>query len=136
MVLSNAFGRIRIHLRIQGNGIGSNGGDFFWYTRRYALRILGKYSLRGYSIKFQLGAAYGPNIKRYGTTTDKPNLGQSFVVIDPSFFAPGFEDRLSDLLDYIRHLEPVSISSVLKFSKKMRQCLVALKYQQCSLKSC
>ena len=35
--------------------------------------------------------------------------GQCFVALDPSVFAPGFEDRLSSLMNYCRVLDPVSL---------------------------
>ena len=34
--------------------------------------------------------------------------GQCFVAINPGAFADGFEDRMSDLIDYCRSLVPVS----------------------------
>ena len=40
--------------------------------------------------------------------------GQCFVAIDPSVFAPGFEDRLSSLMNFCRTLDPVmTITNVL-----------------------
>ena len=33
--------------------------------------------------------------------------GQCFVAINPSAFAPGFEDRLQVLMDNFRNLQPV-----------------------------
>lgn len=39
--------------------------------------------------------------------TSRPaDLGQCFVAIDPSFFASGFEDRMSDLMGHCRTMEP------------------------------
>jgi hypothetical protein len=35
--------------------------------------------------------------------------GQCFVAVDPEAFAPGFADRLSDLMQHCRNLEPVSL---------------------------
>lgn len=40
-------------------------------------------------------------------TDREADLGQCFVAIDPTFFAPGFEDRMSDLMGYCRDMEPV-----------------------------
>jgi LDH2 family malate/lactate/ureidoglycolate dehydrogenase len=41
--------------------------------------------------------------------TDRPaDLGQCFVAIDPQFFAPGFEDRMSALMVHLRGMQPVS----------------------------
>ncbi len=36
--------------------------------------------------------------------------GQCFIAVDPNAFAPGFPDRLNDLMDTCRNLEPVSSS--------------------------
>lgn len=54
------------------------------------------------------GATYGPNVRRWGDTSRAADLGQCFIAVDPKKFAPGFEERLSDLMDHIRHMEPVS----------------------------
>jgi len=51
------------------------------------------------------GADFGPNIRRWKTTEREANLGQCFVAIDPSAFAPGFTDRLSSLNDHIRNMD-------------------------------
>lgn len=34
--------------------------------------------------------------------------GQCFIAIDPNAFSDGFSDRMSELMDYCRKLEPVS----------------------------
>ena len=56
------------------------------------------------------GSAYGHHI-RHWLGLKKPgvpsNLGQGFVALDPKCFADGFEDRMSDLMDHCRNLEPV-----------------------------
>ncbi|XP_064090531.1 uncharacterized oxidoreductase YjmC-like isoform X1 [Macrobrachium nipponense] len=52
------------------------------------------------------GAHYGPNVRRWMQTDRPADLGQCFVAIDPSFFAPGFEGRMSDLMDHCRNMEP------------------------------
>ncbi|KAG7153334.1 L-sulfolactate dehydrogenase-like, partial [Homarus americanus] len=49
---------------------------------------------------------YGPNVRRWMQTDREADLGQCFVAIDPSFFAPGFEDRMSDLMGHCRDMEP------------------------------
>ncbi|XP_042219100.1 uncharacterized oxidoreductase YjmC-like [Homarus americanus] len=51
------------------------------------------------------GGQYGPNVRRWMQTDQEADLGQCFVAIDPSFFAPGFEDRMSDLMDHCRGME-------------------------------
>lgn len=52
------------------------------------------------------GAAYGPGVRKWMQGDRPANLGQCFVAIDPSCFAPGFDDRLSDLMDKLRSLPP------------------------------
>lgn len=52
-------------------------------------------------------SAYGPNVRKWLSTTVEANLGQCFVAIDPNAFAPGFEDRMSDLMNICRKQEPV-----------------------------
>lgn len=44
-------------------------------------------------------------------TDREADLGQAFMALDPSFFAPGFEDRMSDLMNHCRNMEPVSLLS-------------------------
>lgn len=52
------------------------------------------------------GAPYGSNIRDW-TRTDRPaDLSQCFVAVDPSFFAPGFEGRMADLMNHCRNMEP------------------------------
>lgn len=53
------------------------------------------------------GSAYGPNIRKYGNFDQIANLGQCFIAINPTCFAPGFEERLSDLINFIRNMQPV-----------------------------
>nr|CAH7723861.1 unnamed protein product [Callosobruchus chinensis] len=56
------------------------------------------------------GSAYGPNIRKWGEHGKLANLGNGFLAIDHSYFAPGFEERLSDLMDTIRKMEPADPS--------------------------
>ncbi|XP_076461629.1 putative oxidoreductase YjmC [Babylonia areolata] len=53
------------------------------------------------------GASYGPNVRRWKTNDRPANLGQCFIAIDPSAFAEGFANRMSDLMNHCRNLEPV-----------------------------
>lgn len=55
------------------------------------------------------GGQYGPNVRRWMQTDREADLGQAFMALDPSFFAPGFEDRMSDLMNHCRNMEPVSL---------------------------
>lgn len=52
------------------------------------------------------GSLYGPYIRKWGSTADVANLGQCFIAIDPKCFAPGFECRMSDLMNYLHNMEP------------------------------
>ncbi|KAK6188463.1 hypothetical protein SNE40_004632 [Patella caerulea] len=52
------------------------------------------------------GSTYGPNIRKWRNTTTVANIGQCFVAINPDAFAPGFEDRMSDLINTCRSLQP------------------------------
>ncbi|XP_076460466.1 putative oxidoreductase YjmC [Babylonia areolata] len=52
------------------------------------------------------GADYGHRVRHWTQHHGAANLGQCFVAIDPEAFAPGFKDRMSDLLDHCRGLEP------------------------------
>ncbi|KAB0803492.1 hypothetical protein PPYR_00462 [Photinus pyralis] len=54
------------------------------------------------------GSNYADRIPPYNLfSKDRPrDLGQCFIAVDPKCFAPGFEDRLDDLLDSIRNLDP------------------------------
>ncbi|XP_015837333.1 uncharacterized oxidoreductase YjmC isoform X2 [Tribolium castaneum] len=56
------------------------------------------------------GSAYGPNIRKYGDLGQIANLGQCFVALNPTYFAPGFEERLTDLLNFIRNMQPRNLS--------------------------
>lgn len=53
------------------------------------------------------GGTYGANIRNWNKAEGAANISHCFVAIDPTRFAPGFEDRMSDLLNYCRNLEPV-----------------------------
>ncbi|KAK7081042.1 hypothetical protein SK128_002030, partial [Halocaridina rubra] len=53
------------------------------------------------------GGTYGPHIRNW-TKSDRPaDISHCFVAIDLTHFAPGFEDRMSDLLNYCRNVKPV-----------------------------
>ncbi|KAF5303720.1 hypothetical protein FQR65_LT00864 [Abscondita terminalis] len=56
------------------------------------------------------GSLYGPNIRKWGSTADVANLGQCFIAIDPKCFAPGFENRMSDLMNHLHNMEPADPS--------------------------
>ncbi|XP_050726446.1 uncharacterized oxidoreductase YjmC-like isoform X3 [Eriocheir sinensis] len=56
------------------------------------------------------GGDYAHTI-RNRTNFDTPaNRSQCFVAINPAFFAPGFEDRMNDLMGYCRNMEPADPS--------------------------
>ncbi|XP_052808258.1 uncharacterized oxidoreductase YjmC-like isoform X2 [Mya arenaria] len=53
------------------------------------------------------GAKYAHHVRKWkDPVQNEANLGQCFVAIDPRAFADGFEDRMSDLIDYCRNLQP------------------------------
>lgn len=53
------------------------------------------------------GSAFGPFIRQWALHDGISDLGQCFIAINPEAFAPGFSDRMSQLLDHCRNLEPV-----------------------------
>ncbi|XP_069165329.1 uncharacterized oxidoreductase YjmC isoform X1 [Procambarus clarkii] len=56
------------------------------------------------------GAPYGQNLNTRNRSSVPADLSQCFVAIDPSFFASGFQDRMSDFMDQCRNMEPVDKS--------------------------
>lgn len=52
-------------------------------------------------------AKYGPNIRSWQTSSGEANLGQCFMAVNPAFFADNFEDRLQDLINHCRTMEPI-----------------------------
>ncbi|KAF3855125.1 hypothetical protein F7725_023180 [Dissostichus mawsoni] len=56
------------------------------------------------------GAEYSNHVRTWKVTDRVANLGQCFVAINPENFAPGFADRMSDLLSIQRGMEPADPS--------------------------
>ena len=56
------------------------------------------------------GATWGPHIRSWQVPdeTKVADLGQFFMALDPGVFGPGFEERLQQLMDQHRALDPVS----------------------------
>ncbi|XP_013162670.1 PREDICTED: uncharacterized oxidoreductase YjmC-like [Papilio xuthus] len=57
------------------------------------------------------GSKYGHHIRTWkitNTSSEAANLGQTFIVMDPNHFAPGFKERVSESLTYWRKMEPVN----------------------------
>nr|XP_020476896.1 uncharacterized protein LOC109972411 [Monopterus albus] len=52
------------------------------------------------------GAQYSKHIRMWKLTDRVANLGQCFVAVNPENFAPGFSERMSDLLSIQRGLDP------------------------------
>ncbi|CAM9460012.1 unnamed protein product [Lampetra fluviatilis] len=52
------------------------------------------------------GATYSKNVRTWRETNRVADLGQCFVAVNLSCFAPGFESRMADLLSIHRHLPP------------------------------
>uniref|UniRef100_A0A0K0F4C4 Malate dehydrogenase n=1 Tax=Strongyloides venezuelensis TaxID=75913 RepID=A0A0K0F4C4_STRVS len=50
------------------------------------------------------GGAWGPNVRRWMSTTKEADLGQIFIAINPKCFASNFENRVQDLIDTMRNL--------------------------------
>ncbi|KAL4622656.1 hypothetical protein GN956_G20165 [Arapaima gigas] len=57
------------------------------------------------------GSQYSKHIRNWKVTDRVADLGQCFVAINPANFAPGFKDRMSDLLSLHRGLEPASLGN-------------------------
>nr|XP_004563910.1 uncharacterized protein LOC101476659 [Maylandia zebra] len=57
------------------------------------------------------GAQYSKYIRSWKVTDRVANLGQCFVAINPENFAPGFSDRMSDLLSIHRNLNPADLDT-------------------------
>jgi LDH2 family malate/lactate/ureidoglycolate dehydrogenase len=54
------------------------------------------------------GSAFGPFVRQWMSSTGPANLGQFFIAVDPNVFAPGYEERMSALLDHCRGVETVA----------------------------
>ncbi|KAK2708513.1 hypothetical protein QYM36_014199, partial [Artemia franciscana] len=73
---------------------------------------------KGYGLAFMVelfcgilsGSDYGPKIRRWLEADRPANLGQCFIAVDPNCFAPGFSDRLQDMMDFCRNMEPTESS--------------------------
>ncbi|CAG5115409.1 unnamed protein product [Candidula unifasciata] len=69
---------------------------------------------KGYGLGFMVelfcgilsGSAFGSNVRMWAGHSVQANLGQCFVAVDPKAFAPGFEDRLSELIHQCKDSEP------------------------------
>lgn len=55
-----------------------------------------------------VGSKYGPFVRKWGAHGEVADLGQAFIAINPEAFADGFEERMSDLMSYLRNMKPVS----------------------------
>lgn len=53
------------------------------------------------------GSMYAHKVRRWTEHHRPADLGHFFLAVDPDCFAPGMKDRLQDLMDHIRGLEPV-----------------------------
>lgn len=52
------------------------------------------------------GGPFAHHIRRWKSSKEIANLGQSFMAMNPDCFAPGFQDRLQTMMDELRNLEP------------------------------
>lgn len=86
-------------------------------SNNFRVAFLSNYSGYGLSAMVEVltgimsGSNYASNIRRWtvddGLKYGAANLGQVFIAVDPNCFAPGFEDRMSDLNGILRNLPPV-----------------------------
>ncbi|CAI4228558.1 unnamed protein product [Auanema sp. JU1783] len=53
------------------------------------------------------GAHWGPNVRKWMSSSEDADLGQCFIAIDPNAFAPGFSGRLEEFLTTMRNLPQV-----------------------------
>ncbi|PAA46757.1 hypothetical protein BOX15_Mlig000518g3, partial [Macrostomum lignano] len=61
------------------------------------------------------GTPVGPSVRAWKSDTAPARLGQCFVAVDPSAFAPDFSGRLSEVADVFRGLEPADPDSPVLF---------------------
>lgn len=73
------------------------------------------------------GGAYGPNVRKWGTTAKEANLGQCFIALNPDMFCDGFGERMQDLMDSQRNLSP---------SEKDKPVLVAGDPERAHIEKC
>lgn len=52
------------------------------------------------------GGEWGPRIRRWGSYERPADVSQCFIALDPNCFAPGFQGRLSELMDTLRGMTP------------------------------
>lgn len=60
------------------------------------------------------GAHFATQVRKWsldGSNSAEANLGQVFIAVDPNCFAPGFEDRMTELNGILRNLPPVGYIS-------------------------
>ncbi|GMT15599.1 hypothetical protein PFISCL1PPCAC_6896, partial [Pristionchus fissidentatus] len=50
------------------------------------------------------GAHWGPHVRRWGSNAAVADLGQCFIAVDTSAFAPAFADRMQEFMDTMRDL--------------------------------
>ena len=53
------------------------------------------------------GGAVAHNVRSWTTYDKEANLGQCFAAINPDMFCPNLPERLQELMDHLRKLEPV-----------------------------
>ena len=53
------------------------------------------------------GGAVAHNVRSWTTYDKEANLGHCFAAINPDMFCPNLPDRLQELMDHLRKLEPV-----------------------------
>ena len=56
------------------------------------------------------GGAVAHNVRSWTTYDKEANLGHCFVAINPEMFCPNLPERLQELMDHLRTLDPVDPS--------------------------
>ncbi|VDD87721.1 unnamed protein product [Enterobius vermicularis] len=59
------------------------------------------------------GSHWGPNVRKWLSTSAAADLGQCFAAIDPDAFAPDFRKRMQQFIDTMRGLMPAGEENVL-----------------------
>ena len=91
----------------------------FNWSPTYSYRTLNEHRPGPARVCNVAGAHYGPFIRSWGTKDRAVNLGQCFGCINPEFFAPGYQNRMSHLMQYLRNMDPVSTEHLVPLESQM-----------------
>lgn len=56
------------------------------------------------------GSKFGPFVRHWKDLSGPCGMGFCFIVVDPTCFAPDFQERMSTLLEYIRNMPAIDPS--------------------------